>query len=40
MIKVPTLHIPKNKSLIEKALKDPDFSVATKVKSDLFFYSC
>ena len=40
MIKVPTLRIPKNKSLIEKALKDPDFSVATKVKSDLFFYSC
>lgn len=40
MSKVPTIHLPNNKPLIEKALKDPDFSVETKGKPGIFFYPC
>lgn len=40
MSKVPTLHIPNSKVLIERALKDTDFWVNTKCKASIFFYSC
>ena len=40
MSKVPTLHIPNSKVLIEKALKDSDFMVNTKCKASKYFYSC
>jgi hypothetical protein len=40
MSKVPTIHIPNNKALIEKALKDSDFMVSTKGDSDIYFYHC
>lgn len=40
MSKVPTIHIPYNKSLIERTLKDPDFAVVTKCKPDIFKYPC
>ncbi|KAF3978664.1 MAG: hypothetical protein HFP77_00735 [Methylococcales symbiont of Iophon sp. n. MRB-2018] len=40
MSKVPTLHIPNKKILIEKALKDKDFMVATKCKPSTYFYPC
>lgn len=40
MSKVPTIHIPNNKALIEKTLNDPDFNVATKCNSGLFYYPC
>lgn len=40
MNKVPTIHIPNNKALIEKALNDPDFNVVTKCNSGLFNYPC
>jgi len=40
MSKVPTIHIPNNKALIEKTLNDPDFNVATKCNSGLFHYPC
>lgn len=37
---VPTIHIPNKKFLIESALNDPDFMVATKCKAGVFFYKC
>lgn len=37
---VPTIHLPMNKSLIEKALKDSDFMVATKKDAKKSFYPC
>lgn len=40
MSKVPTIHIPMNKALIEKTLNDPDFAVATKKRLKRFFYPC
>jgi hypothetical protein len=40
MSKVPTIHIPNNKALIERTLNDPDFNVATKCNSGLFHYPC
>lgn len=40
MSEVPTIHIPNKKALIEKALNDPDFKVATKCKADVYFYPC
>lgn len=40
MSKVPTIHLPNNKVLIDKVLKHPDFSVVTKGKSGIFFYPC
>jgi len=40
MHKVPTLHIPNNKALIQKALKDPNFMVNTKCNSGEYFYKC
>lgn len=40
MSKVPTIHIPYNKALIEKTLNDTDFNVSTKLKSGLFKYPC
>jgi hypothetical protein len=38
MGKVPTIHIPNNKVLIEKTLNDPDFNVDTKCKPNIFKY--
>jgi len=38
MSEVPTIHIPNKKSLIEKALNDPDFKVSTKCKAGIFYY--
>ena len=38
--KVPTIHIPMNKALIEKTLKDTDFMVATKGEAKKSFYPC
>ncbi len=40
MSKVPTLHIPNNKALIETSLNNSDFNVATKCKADTYKYSC
>jgi hypothetical protein len=40
MGKVPTLHLPNNKSLIEKALKDKDFMVNSKSSPNEYFYPC
>jgi hypothetical protein len=40
MDKVPTIHIPMKKDLIEKALNDPKFMVNTKGVSDKYFYPC
>ena len=40
MSKVPTIHIPNNKALIEKTLNNADFSVATKKGSGTPFYPC
>jgi len=40
MHKVPTMHIPFKKSLVELALKDPELKVSTKVESGLFYYPC
>lgn len=40
MHKVPTIHIPMNKALIEKTLKDADFMVATKGEATKSFYPC
>ncbi|MCJ0826259.1 TIR domain-containing protein [Luteimonas sp. 50] len=39
MSKVPTIHVPMNKALIEKTLKDPDFMLATKIQPGVFRYS-
>jgi hypothetical protein len=38
MNKVPTIHIPNNKALIEEALNDPDFRVSTAGEPGVFFY--
>jgi hypothetical protein len=38
MSKVPTIHIPNNKELIIKALKDDDFKINSKGKLGKFFY--
>ncbi len=40
MSEVPTIHIPNNKALIEKTLKDADFNVATKNESGKSYYPC
>lgn len=39
MHKVPTLHVPFNKNLIEQALRDEKFMIATKAKPDIFRYT-
>ena len=39
MSKVPTLHVPMAKALITKALKDPDFMLATKCTAGCFRYT-
>jgi hypothetical protein len=39
MNKVPTIHIPNNKALVEKALNNPDFNVSTVGKLGVFFYT-
>ena len=38
MINVPTIHVPMNKQLIEKSLRDEDFMVATKIDPGIFRY--
>jgi hypothetical protein len=38
MGKVPTLHVPNKKDLIESALKNTDFMVGTKCNSGVYFY--
>lgn len=38
MNKVPTLHIPNKKDIIEAALKDSDFMVANKTSPDYYWY--
>ncbi len=38
MSKVPTIHIPNKKSLIEKTLSDADFNVATKCDPGIYRY--
>ncbi len=40
MSKVPTIHLPNNKALIEKTLRDSDFCVTTKCNPGIFFYPC
>jgi hypothetical protein len=40
MSEVPTIHIPMNKTLIERALNDTDFNVATKGKANTYWYPC
>jgi hypothetical protein len=40
MSEVPTIHIPNNKVLIEKTLKNADFSVATKKEPGKSIYPC
>jgi len=40
MSEVPTIHIPNNKVLIEKTLKDSDFNVATKTEPGSSYYPC
>jgi len=40
MNKVPTIHIPNNKSLIETALNDSDYKVAIKGEAIASFYNC
>jgi hypothetical protein len=40
MSKVPTLHLPNKKTLIEKALKNSDFMVSTKCDPSTYFYPC
>ena len=40
MKNVPTLHVPKDKSLIKKALQDEDLKVQTKADPKVFFYPC
>lgn len=39
MDKVPTIHIPLNKALIEKTLENTDFMVATKKRAGRSYYS-
>lgn len=38
MSNVPTLHIPMDKTLIERALNDSDLKVSTKCNAGIFFY--
>lgn len=38
MSKVPTIHVPLNKGLVEKSLRDTDFMLDTKVKPAVFRY--
>jgi hypothetical protein len=40
MHKVPTIHVPNKKSLIERALNNTDFMVNTKCDPDEYFYKC
>lgn len=40
MSKVPTLHIPMKKTLIESALNHKDFKVATKGEANKYWYPC
>ena len=40
MSKVPTIHIPLSKALIEKTLNDQDFVVATKKDAGRSYYPC
>ncbi|MBK6565040.1 MAG: TIR domain-containing protein [Saprospiraceae bacterium] len=40
MKNVPTIHIPLSKTLIESALKDKDYMVATKAVPGRHFYKC
>jgi len=40
MHNIPTLHIPNNKILIEKALNDSDFKLNTKSEANQYFYPC
>ena len=40
MTDIPTLHVPKKRSLIRKALQDDDFKVQTRGESGVFFYPC
>lgn len=39
MSKVPTLHIPLDKSFIEKSLRDPDLMIATKLHRGTFHFN-
>jgi hypothetical protein len=39
MSKVPTLHVPIKKEVIEDALKNSDFMLATKTTSDYYWYN-
>lgn len=39
MKNVPTIHVPLNKSLIEKSLRDEDFMIATKTNPGIFRYT-
>jgi hypothetical protein len=40
MNEVPTIHLPLDKSLIEKTLKNSDFIVATKKEAGRSYYKC
>ena len=40
MHNVPTMHIPNKKILIESALNDSDFIIASKCKAGTYFYKC
>ncbi len=40
MINIPTLHIPNNRILIEKALNNTDFMINTKCSTGTYFYPC
>jgi len=40
MSNVPTLHIPMDKSLIDKSLNDNDFKVSSKAEPNIYFYPC
>ena len=39
MKNIPTIHVPLNKSLIEKTLLDEDLMIATKTNPDIFRYN-
>ena len=40
MAKVPTIHIPNSKALIQSALRDGQFMVNTKCSPGVYFYKC
>ena len=40
MNKVPTVHVPNKKTVIQQALNDDDFKVQTKATEGVFFYPC